>query len=288
MPSRDTAPKWIERSFAKLSPRDTALSRGYRSKCTELNEPPVVTSFLCAHGRIGRTRAVIARVDLDAFPKGALASCDLLEGSVPWFVKPDAELHPIDAISDEWDASTAVSIAPVMESRSASASTTGRATGRRSTSGSFVAMLLLALGDAGAARALRPQPARDAQSSVQLVRFFVASIYAWAGMAKCHADWLSGRTLAALHASGVLAGRAVDLVLASPERRVAVAIAVVLAELAMGPLLLMRRTRCAALGIVCMMHALFQWAAEPDVIGLVMVALLLAFVPSNEMRKLSA
>ena len=63
----------------------------------------------------------IARVDIDAFPKADIEACGLSASSVPWFVKLDDTLRPIDGISDdEWDhratADVPAGMAPVLDS----------------------------------------------------------------------------------------------------------------------------------------------------------------------------
>jgi thiol-disulfide isomerase/thioredoxin len=63
----------------------------------------------------------IARIDVDAFPKADIEACGLSPSSVPWFVKLDDKLRPIDGISDdEWDhratADVPAGMAPVLDS----------------------------------------------------------------------------------------------------------------------------------------------------------------------------
>lgn len=145
----------------------------------------------------------------------------------------------------------------------------------------FLGTGVLAVADGGTAFALRPSPVKDARSGVFLVRAFVASIYAWSGIAKLNRAWLTGRTMAALHAGHFLHGSLIDFVAHREATRVAASISVVFVELALGPLLLARRTRGVALAAALSMHALFEASAQPDVLGLVMASLLCAFLPSG-------
>jgi len=142
----------------------------------------------------------------------------------------------------------------------------------------FVGTGLVALSGGGRAFALLPSPAAGAASSPWLVRAFAASVYAWAGLAKCTGAWLSGETLRALYGAGYLSGAGSDALFASLRRCRADAWAVVVTELSLGPLLLMPRTRVAGIALAVGMHALYEWTARPDVYGLVMAALLLASV----------
>ena len=91
--------------------------------------------------------------------------------------------------------------------------------------------------------------------------------------------WLDGTTLGALHAGHFLRGHRVDLVTATAPARVAPSIAVVVLELALGPLLLMRRTRVLGLAAAVAMHGLYEVTAQPDVMALVMMSLLCAYWP---------
>jgi len=141
----------------------------------------------------------------------------------------------------------------------------------------YASTLILACTDATAIHAIRPEPVRSPRSSVALVRAFVVSIYAWGAIAKLRPSWLSGRTLYLLYGDRILAGRLADLTLSSVPRARASAIAVIVLEAMLGPLLLMRRTRVIGLVLACGMHAAFEVTAHPDVFGWVMVALLLSF-----------
>jgi hypothetical protein len=135
------------------------------------------------------------------------------------------------------------------------------------------------MADSGASLALQPSPAGDARASLWLVRSFVASIYAWSAIAKMRGPWLDGTTLAALHAGHFLRGHLVDLVTATVPARVATSISVVVLELGLGPLLLNRKTRVLGLAAAVAMHALYEVSAKPDVMALVVMSLLCAFLP---------
>jgi hypothetical protein len=143
----------------------------------------------------------------------------------------------------------------------------------------FVGAGLLAIADGGGTLALRPAPVVDARGSLLLVRSFVASIYAWSGIAKLHTAWLTGRTLGALHAGQFLRGPLIDLVTHSEAARAATSISVVVVELALGPLLMARRTRALGMATALVIHALYEVSAQPDVLGLVMASLLCTFLP---------
>jgi hypothetical protein len=143
----------------------------------------------------------------------------------------------------------------------------------------FVGTGLLAIADGGGALALLPAPVQDARASLLLVRSFVASIYAWSAIAKLHPAWLTGRTIGALHAGQFLRGSLIDFVTRAESSRVAASISIVVVEMSLGPLLLARRTRAVGLAAALIMHALYELSAQPDVMGLVMLSLLSAFLP---------
>ncbi len=148
----------------------------------------------------------------------------------------------------------------------------------------FQGTILLAVAGADGALALRPRPPRAAASGLALVQLFVASVYVWAGLSKVRADWLDGRTLEGLAQQRWLSGRLADLLLATPDRRVAVAWAVALGEIALGPLLLWPRTRRAALVAALAFHAGLEITGRPDLLGFEMAALLVCFVPRPSER----
>jgi uncharacterized membrane protein YphA (DoxX/SURF4 family) len=143
----------------------------------------------------------------------------------------------------------------------------------------FQGTMLLALTDAGATLAVRPDPVRNPASGLLLIRVFVASIYFWAGFGKLRADWLDGRTLALFQQDGALSGPFSDLVLATPLSRKLVAWLIATTELSLPILLFWRRTRRVAPFIALSMHAAIELAARPDLIGWVISALLLCLWP---------
>lgn len=145
----------------------------------------------------------------------------------------------------------------------------------------FLGAILFACVDADGAIALRPATARSPRSSAWLLRAWVASIYAWAAVAKLRPDWLDGRALALFHAEGALHGALADAVLASPHRRAAVACTVVLVEALLGPALLWPRSRRVALVVALALHAGFELVGRVDTIGWQMAALLLVFLPRD-------
>jgi len=148
----------------------------------------------------------------------------------------------------------------------------------------FVGTLLLSLSGAGRSIALVPSARRGARPGPWLVRAFVASVYAWAGIAKVRGAWLSGEVLRALHGVGYLGGSLADVLFASAARCRADAWAVVLVELALGPLLLARRTRTVGLVLAVGMHAVYEVVARPDVYGWIMGALLVCFLGDHAAR----
>ncbi|HXN30760.1 MAG TPA: HTTM domain-containing protein, partial [Polyangiaceae bacterium] len=148
----------------------------------------------------------------------------------------------------------------------------------------FVGTWLLAIGDGGASFALLPSIPRSPRSSAYLVHSFVASVYAWSAIAKLRVAWLTGITLRALHDSHFLRGALADALFATPGRCCLAAWGVVVAELALGPLLLVRRTRVVGLFVAAAMHAAYEWTAHPDVFAWVMAALLISFWPRSGRR----
>lgn len=138
----------------------------------------------------------------------------------------------------------------------------------------YASAVLLAVAGGGAAIAIRPEPARAPRSGLALIRWFVASVYAWSGLAKLNAGWLEGATLARLHDERILGGGLVDWLLVSQAGRLGCAWGIVALELSLGPLLLWRRTRRPAIVVALVFHALVEHAVRPDVFGLAMAALL--------------
>jgi hypothetical protein len=145
----------------------------------------------------------------------------------------------------------------------------------------YLAMLVLGLAGAGASVALRPEPIVDLTSGVALVRALVVSVYAWSGLAKLNGSWLSGEALAQFHAAGIVRGRLADVALASHARCAAAAWVVVAVELSLGPLLLWRATRRAAVAVVVALHLSLEASVHPDVFGLAMLVLALAFTGNH-------
>jgi hypothetical protein len=116
----------------------------------------------------------------------------------------------------------------------------------------------------------------DEVSSTRLLTLFIASIYVYSAIAKLQSEWLSGRTLLALAEDGLLGGAIAAALIAHPALRAATAVAVFLVELALPALLLVTRTRRLGIGVALALHASFEIAAHPDVMGWVMAALLLS------------
>jgi hypothetical protein len=143
----------------------------------------------------------------------------------------------------------------------------------------FQATMLLALTDAGSALALRPTPPRAPESGVLLIQLFVASIYPWAAIGKLRHDWFDGHTLELLHRQRWLRGAMADALLSTPDRRVLVAWGVALGELAVGPLLLWRRTRLLGLAMALTFHVTAEIMGRPGLLGFEMVVLLVCFLP---------
>jgi hypothetical protein len=145
----------------------------------------------------------------------------------------------------------------------------------------YAGTMVLALGGAGAALALRPEKPVDPGSGILLVRAFVASVYAWSGLSKLDPSWLRGETLDRYLALQIVRGPAAEVLLASADRRIMCAWTVAVAELLMGPMLLAARTRPAAIVAALALHVTFEVMVQPDVFGLAMAALLVAFVDAR-------
>jgi hypothetical protein len=142
----------------------------------------------------------------------------------------------------------------------------------------YLATIVLACAGAGGRLALRPEPITTLRASLGMVRVWVASIYLWAGIAKLHGDWLSGRVLGSLVERGIVRGPIAAAWLSTPGQRAAAAPLVVAGEMLLGLALLARPTRRAGLAVAFCVHALFQAALAPDVFTAVMATLLLVFV----------
>jgi hypothetical protein len=143
----------------------------------------------------------------------------------------------------------------------------------------FAATLVLALTDGTSRFALVPdRPMGDAafgQSSERLLALFVASIYAYSAAAKLQGEWVSGGTLLALAEDKLLGRYLASLLIDHPALRSTAAVGVFLIELSLPVLLLVRRTRRLAVFVALGLHATFEVAAHPDVMGWVMATLLL-------------
>jgi hypothetical protein len=142
----------------------------------------------------------------------------------------------------------------------------------------FLATIVLAWTDAGSRFALRPTVAQALPSSHGLVRIWVASIYAWAGIAKLHHDWLSGDVLRMLMSYGTVRGPLAIWLAASPRVTTALAPAIAFGEISLALALLHRRTRVPALLAAYAIHAGFESALAPDLFGWTMACLLLSFL----------
>lgn len=140
----------------------------------------------------------------------------------------------------------------------------------------FLGTIVLANTDATSMLALRPDPRLDVPSSLTLVRVVVASIYVWAAIAKMRGAWLDGRVLLVLAEERLLVGKTARLIVEHAHVRIAAAWTAMAAELGIGLGLLFDRTRLVAIGVALVMHGVFEVAARPDVMGLVMASLLVA------------
>jgi hypothetical protein len=142
----------------------------------------------------------------------------------------------------------------------------------------FLGMVVLAVSGAGSAFALRPEPIVDPRSGLALTRALVASVYAWSGLAKINASWLSGDALGQLQQYQVVHGVLAESLLTTAPSRALVATGIATIELALGPLLLWRRTRRATLFLALALHLGLEISVHPDVFGFAMAALLLSLV----------
>jgi hypothetical protein len=141
----------------------------------------------------------------------------------------------------------------------------------------FLGLAVLALGGSGSAWALIPERGVDPPSGIALVRGVTVSVYAWSGLAKLTRTWLSGATLAQLHEAHLVRGALVDTLLSTRSGPMLLAWVVAAGELAMGPLLLVPKTRRAAIVLALTFHATLQVAMSPDFFGFAMAILLLSF-----------
>ena len=146
----------------------------------------------------------------------------------------------------------------------------------------FVSTFILAITDSSCELALRPVAPRAPTSSVWLVRAICLSVYAFSGIAKLNAQFLSGRALLWFHDDGLFRGPIAELVCANARRAQFASIAVVCAELSLPLLLVAPRTRRAALYAAVAFHVVLELTVHPDVFGWIMAALLASFAITSE------
>ncbi len=104
----------------------------------------------------------------------------------------------------------------------------------------------------------------------------------WAAIGKLRRDWFDGRTLELLLRQRWLSGRLAEALLGTPDRRVVIAWAIVLGEIAVAPLLLWKRTRLVGLAAALTFHVVAEIMGRPGLLGFEMMALLICFVPGIE------
>jgi hypothetical protein len=138
----------------------------------------------------------------------------------------------------------------------------------------YVGVALLALADSATCLALRPDAPRSPETSLMLIRGYAGAVYGWAAIAKLHGEWLDGHVLSELLSAGIVAGFAARRALSSPLALRAAAVAIPLVEALLGAGLQWARTRRAAVVCALLFHVALEEAVHPDVIGLVMGALL--------------
>jgi hypothetical protein len=144
----------------------------------------------------------------------------------------------------------------------------------------YLGTIVLACADSSDRFALgrRSASAASQRASLGMVRLWVASIYVWAGIAKLHRDWLSGRALGTLVEGDIVRGPVAAALLSTARQRAMAAPAIAAGEILLGAALLNRSTRRAGLAVAVVVHALFQVALAPDVLTAVMAALMVTFV----------
>jgi hypothetical protein len=142
-------------------------------------------------------------------------------------------------------------------------------------------LVVLALGGGGSTCALLPDPEVDPPSARALVQALVVSVYAWSGLAKLNASWLSGDALASFQETGAVAGPLAVVVASSAASLRAAAWCTAITELAIGPLLLWTRTRTVAVAVALAFHAVLEIAVHPDFFGFAMGILLVSFAPGS-------
>jgi hypothetical protein len=147
----------------------------------------------------------------------------------------------------------------------------------------YLGTIVLACADSSGRYALGPRASvtgrpASVRTSLGMVRLWVASIYVWAGIAKLHGEWLSGRVLATLVDGDIVRGPVAEAMLSTARQRAVAAPVIALGEVLLGAALLARATRRAGLVAALVVHAAFQAALAPDVFTAVMATLLLTFV----------
>ncbi len=110
--------------------------------------------------------------------------------------------------------------------------------------------------------------------SLSPLRWLVMSVYAWSGIAKLNADWLSGRVLSDLVTDTTIR---LGSSLIGPTTVVFAAVFVVATELSLPIFLFVRRTRSVALVAAVGFHVILEAIMRPDLFGWAMLSLLVAF-----------
>ena len=88
-----------------------------------------------------------------------------------------------------------------------------------------------------------------------------------------------------LGTTGALEPELSRLLVTSSSRAQTAAWAVFLLELLLPVLLLVSRTRLLGVGLALSFHLLLEWFARPDLLGIGMMVLLVAFLPRDEPRR---
>ena len=107
-------------------------------------------------------------------------------------------------------------------------------------------------------------------------------------MFKLRPDWLDGRALALFHYPGALSGWLADALFSVSFLPPLAAKAVALLELCLGPLLLWKRSRRFGLLLAYAFHTVLELTAHPDMLGMGMMVLLLAFATETTRASSSA
>jgi Vitamin K-dependent gamma-carboxylase len=146
-------------------------------------------------------------------------------------------------------------------------------------------LVVLALSGAGSALAITPEREHDVPSARALTRAFVVSVYAWSGLAKLNASWLSGDALAHFRDAGMVHGALAGAVLTSSLSRAVTSWMIAALELGMGPLLLWPRTRSVGIAVALAFHAALEWTVQPDFFGFQIAVLLLSFASDHQPQR---